>query len=507
MNHLLHWAAVWLLAGGAAVADAEAPLPTRDRVGPEAMPKSIEPLATPWPMLEPVRPRFAAHSVDLTAALAAAGTESATGLIQRAIDDLAARGGGRVVIPPGRWRTGRIQLRSGIDLHLAAGAVLEFSGSIEDYLPPVETWYEGVGVMTAGGLVYADRATNVAVTGSGTLIGPETGGLCESQPGLVETFFDPATPVAARICDGLAGRRFLRPNFLVFFTCRNVLVERVTLRRGPMWHVSPIDCDNVIIRGVSIESRGVGNGDGIDVVACRNVLVEYCQADTGDDAYAVKAGRSAGFTPAGRETRNVVFRRNLAVGGTGGIACGSETAGGIRNVHVHDCIFEGVKHAIFLKTRRPRSGGGEGWLLERIVVDSRDTAILVDMLGSVAYAGDLAARLPPRPVTPQTPRYRDLVFRRIVGRSGNWALKIKGLPERPVSDVVCEACDLTGERLVSLADVDGVAFRRCRLAAEQPEITLLNARDVTFEGCQVEAAAGPVRPVLEEGSPVPEGLD
>ncbi|MFM1903931.1 MAG: hypothetical protein RLZZ440_1831, partial [Planctomycetota bacterium] len=74
-----------------------------------------------------------------------------------------------------RWRSSRIQLRSGIDLHLSAEAALEFSSSIEDYLPPVGTCCEGVGAMTAGGLFYADRATNVAVTGSGTLIGPEAG--------------------------------------------------------------------------------------------------------------------------------------------------------------------------------------------------------------------------------------------------------------------------------------------------------------------------------------------
>ena len=470
---------VVMVAGGAA----QPPLPDRGAVGPAAMPPAIAPVAPPFEMPQPRRPAFPDRVIDIDRQRVAEDG-SITAAVQAAIDELAAAGGGTVVIPPGTWRSGRIILRSGVNLHVATGATVRFSGAIDDYLPVVRTWYEGVEVMSPGGLIYACGEAGVAVTGGGVLEGPSDGPLREVRPGLVEQLVDPASPVPTRVFDGRDGRHFFRPNFLVFVDCRDVLVEGVTLRHGPMWHVSPIACEGVVIRGVAIESRGVGNGDGVDVVASRNVLVEYCSADTGDDSYALKAGRSAALTPAGAETANVVLRHNLATGGTGGIACGSETAGGIRNVHVHDCVLENVRHAIYLKTRRPRSGGGEHWLIERVAFSCSHTAVMVDMLGSRAYAGPLADRLPAPPDSPQTPFYRDITIRRLVGTSGGEALKVKGLPERPVEGFMLDGCDLRGPRLISLADVAGLTVRDSLFLADDPVVMLLDAAGVSFDGCR-----------------------
>ncbi|MBX3427061.1 MAG: glycoside hydrolase family 28 protein [Pirellulales bacterium] len=480
-----------LLAIGAVVRADEA-IPTRDQTGPAAMPRDVAPIVAPFEMPTPRRPKFPPRTVSIVdcGAIADRG-KLATTAIQQAIDRVAAAGGGTALVPAGRWQTGRIVLRSRVNLHLAAGAVLEFSDRIEDYLPPVFTRYEGIELMSAGGLIYARGAEGCAVTGSGELLGPKSGPLREARPGLSDELVDPQSPVEDRVFDGRQGRHYFRPYFITLVECRDVLVEGVALRRGPMWNIVPIACDGVLVRGVTIDSRGVVNGDGIDVESSRNVLVEYCSVDTGDDCYVLKAGRNADGLRTARPVENVVFRRNYAAGGIGGVTCGSETAGGIRRVHVHDCVFEGVKHAIYLKTRRPRGGGGEQLSFERIRFTTQDHAVFCDMLGAPMFVGELAERLPPRPLTPSTPYYRDVTIRGLAGSCQGEFVKVKGIPESPLTRFTVEDATVASRGLLNLTDVRQFAIRRSRIVSRDPTITLNAVRGFAGEEVAVEATARP----------------
>ena len=67
-----------------------------------------------------------------------------------------------------------------------------------------------------------------------------------------------------------------------------------------MWNIVPIYCEQVIVRGVTVDSQGVVNGDGVNIESSRNVLVEYCSLTTGDDCFALKAGRNLDGLRAGR---------------------------------------------------------------------------------------------------------------------------------------------------------------------------------------------------------------
>ena len=95
-----------------------------------------------------------------------------TKAIQKAIDEMAAQGGGVVVIPAEEWQTGRIEVKSNINLHLAEGATLNFSGFIRDYLPVVFTRDEGIEIYSLGAFIYAKDAENIAITGKGKIVGP-----------------------------------------------------------------------------------------------------------------------------------------------------------------------------------------------------------------------------------------------------------------------------------------------------------------------------------------------
>lgn len=468
---------------------AAAAIPVADDVGPAAMPAEVEPIDAPFDMPALRRPEFPDRIVMLGDDNDLDPKQAITAALQRLIDDVGAAGGGTVVVPAGSWRTGRLQLRSHVNLHLEEGAKLLFSGQIEDYLPPVVTRYEGIEIMGLGGLVYAHQAEGFALTGCGELIGPESGAVREARPGLSDKLVDPAAPIAERVFDGQQGRHYFRPYFITLMQCTDAWIEGVTLRRGPMWNVVPVMCDRVVIRGVSIHSRGVVNGDGVDVDSSRNVLVEYCAVDTGDDCYALKAGRNADGVRAGEPVENVVMRRNLATGGIGGVTCGSETAGGIRNVHVHDCVFDNVRYALYFKTRRPRGGGGEQLSFERIRFAARDHAIFFDMLGAPMYVGELAHRLPPRPLTRLTPYYRDITIRDVTGTSGAYAIKVKGIPESPATRVAIDGLNVDAATALHLSDVSEFSLEKSTIHVEEPANTFDNARNVSLERVEISQAA------------------
>ena len=190
-------------------------MPTPATVGPGAMPGEIARLDPPFEMAQLIRPKFPPLSVDIGSQGAQPGlNEPVTKVIQECIDQVAASGGGTVVIPSGKWLTGRILLKSGVNLHLTDGAELHFSGRIEDYLPVVFTRHEGLEIMGLGGLIYAHQQSKIAVTGRGTLVGPEEGPVREALPGLSDKMVDHNLPVDKR-CVGWSRR----PSFFSTIFC------------------------------------------------------------------------------------------------------------------------------------------------------------------------------------------------------------------------------------------------------------------------------------------------
>lgn len=479
---------LWLLCCCVQVQGEPLPMPSLESVGPGAMSASIAEVSPPFDMRVPTRPEFARRSVDITKCGATPGSSTpATETIQHCIEKLTAAGGGTVVIPAGKWLTGRIELKSGVNLHLSEGAELHFSGEIADYLPAVPCRYEGLDIMGLGGLIFARGQQGIGLTGRGELVGPADGPVRELRRGLTDNLIDTDVPLAQRLFDGQDGRHFFRPYFVCLMECKDVLIEGVSLHNGPMWNVVPILCDGVLIRGVQIDSRGVVNGDGVNIESSRNVLVEYCHVITGDDCFTLKAGRGIEGVRAARPVENVVLRHNLATGGYGGVTCGSETAGGIRDIYVRDCIFNDVRHAVYFKTRRPRGGGGERFTAERIKFRSYEHGLFFDMLGSTMFVGELANRLPALAMTELTPYYRDITLRRIEGHSGGDAFKIKGIPESPATRVSLAQVQIDAKGLLNLADVKEVNISDCTFHSETKTLRLVNAKGVRCQNVQFDS--------------------
>jgi polygalacturonase len=469
-------------------------IPTKDQVGATALPDAIAPVKAPFPMPEFKKPQFPTRTVKITEH-GAKENELATKSIQAAIDTAGSKGGGTVIVPAGKWLTGRISLKNNVNLHFADGAEVTFSGDVADYRPAVFTRNEGVEVMSLGALIYANGQTNIAVTGKGRLIGPPRDCSIHKQvmkSSVIENFIAAKTPVEERVYEGHDGGPIFLPMFISPINCKNVYIEGVTLERTAFWNIVPVYCDGVIIRGVTVHSVGIPRGDGIDIESSRNVLIEYSTLDCGDDCFTMKAGRGDDGLRVNRPTENVVVRYCLAQKGHGGITLGSETAGMIRNLYLHNCVFDGTGVGIRFKTRRPRGGGGENVILERIRMDLTGTAITADMLGARMYVGELADRLPARPVNKLTPAFRNVTVKDIIVENAGEFVKITGIPESPFSNFQLENADVNCNKLMRLSDAKGFSFKNVAIQSADAGISLLDVRGLSFDNVTFKVPGGEV---------------
>lgn len=364
--------------------------------------------------------------------------------INKAIDACSKAGGGRVVVPAGEFLTGAIRLKSNVNLHVSKGATLKFVTDEKAYLPIVHTRWEGMELMHLSPLIYAYDETNIAVTGEGTLDGqgksyfwkwhgnPRYGG----DPNGVNQraararlygMMDKNVPVGERVFG--AGYP-LRPQFIQPYRCKNVLIEGVRIVDSPMWEVHPVLCENVTIRDLHISSHGPNN-DGCDPESCRDVLIENCFFDTGDDCIAIKSGRNNDGRRISVPTENVIIRNCTMRDGHGGITVGSEISGGVRNLFAHDCKLDSADLWTALRVKNNASRGGklENFYFRKITVGTVSRAVVeIDFNYEEGAKGE------------HTPIVRNYVVEDLTCTSGNRAVDLQGLDSAPIYDVTMRNC-------------------------------------------------------------------
>ena len=319
--------------------------------------------------------------------------------IQKAVDKCSAKGGGRVIVPAGqRFLTAAIQLKSGVNLVVEEGAVLEFAFEPELY-PIVPTRWEGLDCWNLSPLIYAYQARDIAITGKGTIDGGGSNETwwpwCGSKKfGMKEGGIAQNMGARARLLkyaeDGVPmdERRFgptdgLRPQMINFNQCEGILIEDVTLLRSPFWVIHPLLSTDITVRGVHINNNGP-NGDGCDPESCDRVLIENCYFNTGDDCIAIKSGRNNDGREggqgafAGRASKNIIIRNSKFNNGHGGVVIGSEISGGCQNVYAHDCEMDSpsLDRVLRIKTNSCRGGIIENINMRNITVGQCGEAVL-----------------------------------------------------------------------------------------------------------------------------------
>jgi polygalacturonase len=374
-------------------------------------------------------PTFPAHDYDVIGYGAPDdGTKDALPALRAAIAACHDGGGGRVVVPAGNYLLkGPIHLLSGVDLHVAAGATLRFSGEPADFLPLVVTRWEGTLLYNYSPLIYARGAENIAVTGGGVIDGQArltfTGWLAQQTPAQerLRQMGADGTPIADR---QFGAGSFLRPGMFEPFECKNVLIEGVTLRDSPFWVVHPIFCSNVTVRGVTVDSLALNN-DGCDPDSCTDVLIENCTFHTGDDGIAIKAGRDADAWRDGRKTENVVIRQCRFQSKINGLCIGSEMSAGVRNVFMEDCHVEAGESCIYFKSNRDRGGFIEHVRVRRVQIDASRSAVIRFETNYHSYRGGNAPTV-----------FRDFVIEDVTCAAADaYFMFADGLADAPIADV------------------------------------------------------------------------
>jgi len=312
-------------------------------------------------------------------------------VINSAVDLCSSKGGGMVVVPKGTWHTGPIVLKSNVNLHIEEGAVLLFTADTLQY-PGVLTRWEGMDCINVSPMIYAYGQENIAITGKGTIDGGASKenwwgmNRLNAVPGkrlrgraLLMDWNEKGTPVEQRV---MFAADHLRPQLINLYTCKKILIQDLTLNRPAFWTIHPLMCENLTVKNVTINTQGAPNGDGCDPESCKNVLIENCFFNTGDDCIAIKSGRNGDGRKWNIPSENIIVRNCRMQNGHGGVVIGSEISGGYRNLYVENCEMDSptLDRVIRIKTNNCRGGVIENIFVRNVNVGQcREAVLLIDL--------------------------------------------------------------------------------------------------------------------------------
>ncbi|HUB27722.1 MAG TPA: glycosyl hydrolase family 28 protein [Tepidisphaeraceae bacterium] len=347
----------------------------------------------------------------------------------RAIAAASHAGGGHVIVPPGKYACGAIELLSNIDLHLD-GATILFSSDSSKY-PISITRYQGIDLMNRSPLIHAVDQTNVAITGNGILDGAATAKWNKDGKGnfnILQQMARDGVPIAQRL---FGADRPLRTTFIEPYHCTSVLIQGVTIRNSRFWQMHPCLCTNVLVDGVTTQST-TSQTDGCDPESCQDVVIRDCLLGAGDDCIAIKAGRNPDSQRIHRPCSDIVVMDDRFHGPWGMITCGSEVTEGIEHVYGYHLStvnnIEDVRHqtgaymVLYLKTNTTRGGFIRDVHLDDITGKfNRDI-----VLATLAYSGDKPGRA--------KPDVSDISISHINNASAPLVLDMTGLENDPIAD-------------------------------------------------------------------------
>jgi polygalacturonase len=405
-----------------------------------------------WGGLDEIRKNIVAPSfpeVDFNIAdygAIADGITDCTEAFRKSIFACNEAGGGRVVVPVGQYLTGAIHLKNNVNLFVSKGAVVKFSTDPKHYLPLVFTRWEGVECMNYSPLIYAFEQENIAITGEGIFDGQganenwwkwkgnKVDGWIEGTPhqkagrDLLFEMAENNIPPQERI---MGEGFYLRPSFFQPYKSKNILVEGVTFKDSPMWFLNPVLCENVTVKNLKIEGLGPNN-DGCNPESSKNVLIQNCYFDTGDDCIAIKSGRNNDGRRINIPSENIIIEDCIMKEGHGGLVMGSEISGGVRNVFAQNCEMSSpnLDRALRFKTNAVRGGTIENIYFRNIKVGEVSEAVIkIDYYYEEGDKGNFL------------PTIRNVHVENLSSEKSKFAIWIKAFDNAPVTGLYLENCN------------------------------------------------------------------
>jgi polygalacturonase len=335
--------------------------------------------------------------------------------INKAINTCYSKGGGRVILPAGHYKSGTITLKSNVELYLSRGAVLYASTRLADFPRQQQPTYRSQ--KDPGGwyaLIYAENASNIGISGYGTIDGQGA-----------------KQPIRPEL---LGGDRDGRPRNILLISCQKINVENVTMLNAGIWNQHYLNCEDVKVTGIQVFNHSNRNNDGIDIDGCRRFVLSNSIIDSDDDAIVLK---STG--PAGCE--DVLVNNCVVSSFTNALKCGTESTGGFKNIVFSNCtikpstskmksVFKAPDHGVTAISLEVVDGGVmDGVNVNNIVIEGTECPIYVRLANRARKHRENV----PEPLYGQM---RNISLSNITAyHTGNYASSITGIPGSNIENI------------------------------------------------------------------------
>jgi polygalacturonase len=404
--------------------------------------------------------------------------------IQQTIDECHKNGGGKIVIPKGIWKTSFLNLKSNINFHLEEGATLLFSDKIEDYKVPTFTRWEGMECMNYHPPIYANNVSNVIISGKGKIDGNGKNWWkfkkqqMKTLPKLYDFVMKGVAPHKRNLLE-IDGGSTLRPSLIQFINSKNIMVREIEIGSGPMWTVHFVYCENVIAQKLRVITKGANN-DGIIPDASKKVLIDDCFFSTGDDCIVIKSGLNEDGWRVNKPCERIVIKNCKTAHGHGGVVCGSEMSGGIKNVYAYNCKFNNTDRGLRFKTMKGRGGYIKNLWFKNIEMNNiKGEAIIINM----KYGGSSI-----QPRGDKMPELANFNFDNIKSSNSKTCIKVIGADNHKIKDISLKNINMSGKNGWSLENIVSAKFENIQFESKQGEpIRIKNCEDLTFSNIRVKS--------------------
>jgi len=380
------------------------------------------------------------------------GVSLDTSAIQKAIDAASASGSrARVLVPGGRrFLTGALQLKSGIDFHLADDARLLASTNPDDY--PIGLW----------AIMNAEKAIGLKISGSGFIDGQ--GLKFMTSYSTVDERWEPM---------------HFRPRIFRLTACTDLEVTGISFGDAPEWGLSMLGCERILVDGITIRNQfDIPNCDGIDPDRCRDLEIRNCDIEGADDSIVIKSSKQViDYGP----TRNVLVKDCKVKSRDAGLKIGTETTGDISNVRFQHCKVISAGRGPTITHR------GEGEIHN---IEFSDIEIVAEHHAARWWGWGEAISLTAwsRNNGDKVGKLHDIRIGNVHGRAEN-SVRIEGSKDNPIENVLLDNVDITIDRWTKYPGgffdnrptPGGIAGLE---AHQTPVYFLRNAKDVVLRNCK-----------------------
>lgn len=390
-----------------------------------------------------------------------------TRFIQQAIDKAYSNKGGTVEVPAGRYKIGTLILKDNVELHLQHGAMLIGSADYKDYIAVKQQQATRTKDLYAKYfMIFAEGASNIAITGSGTIHGNGLKNFQETKP------------------------QNLRPYMIRLVGCNNVTVKGVKILEAANWSFHLLNCKDVNVDGIVIENRGEGNRDGLDIDACQRVTVANSRFSTTDDAIVMKATNDTLCQDIA--ISNCLFHE---IGGSA-LKTGTESNGGFKNIIVSNCVIKDIDHHAGIELMTVDGGMMQNILFENITMDNVATPFFIRL-------GIRSRPYKPGQYVNHIDEVRDIQLNNISVANAKLPSSIIGLHNKKISNIT-----ITNYTVRSAVAQDAVAYNKVSFQEfDYPAASMFenlpayalycrSVENLNLQNVNMYAAAGEKRPAI-----------